>query len=69
MILLDGHSLNLEALVAIAIDGARVAIAEPALDRVRRARAIVDRHAEGTEPVYGINTGFGSLAEVAIARD
>ena len=69
MILLDGHSLTLEDLAAIARDGARVSIAAPALDRVRLARAIVDRHAAGVEPVYGINTGFGSLAEVAIPRD
>ncbi|MEX2272622.1 MAG: histidine ammonia-lyase [Vicinamibacterales bacterium] len=69
MILLDGHSLRLEDLVAIAYDDARVRVAEPAIDRVRRARAVVDRHAEGTAPVYGINTGFGSLAEVAIPRD
>ena len=69
MILLDGHSLTLDALSAIAAGRAEVGLAEAAAERVRRARAIVDRHAAGTEPVYGINTGFGSLAEVAIPRD
>src|SRR5688500_4713574 len=69
MILLDGHTLTLEQLVAIAEGRAKVSVAPDAADRVRRARAIVDTHAAGTAAVYGINTGFGSLAEVAIPRD
>lgn len=69
MILLDGHTLDLDGLTAIAAGRVTVGLAAPAVARVRRARAVVDRHAAGTEAVYGINTGFGSLAEVAIARD
>ncbi|MGE5246162.1 MAG: histidine ammonia-lyase [Betaproteobacteria bacterium] len=69
MILLDGHSLTLEQLAAVAEGGAPVAIAPAAADRVRAARAVVDRHAHGDAPVYGINTGFGSFAEVKIAPD
>ena len=30
---------------------------------------MVDRAADGSEPVYGINTGFGALAETAVPRD
>jgi histidine ammonia-lyase len=33
------------------------------------SRAVVDAHASGDAAVYGINTGFGSLAEVKIAKD
>jgi len=69
MILLDGHTLDLPGLVAIAEGRERAGLADAAAARVRRARAIVDRHAQGADPVYGINTGFGSLAEVAIPRD
>lgn len=69
MILLDGHTLDLAGLVALAEGRATAGIAEDAAARVRRARGIVDRHAAGTAAVYGINTGFGSLAEVAIPRD
>ena len=35
----------------------------------RAARAVVDRMAAGDAPVYGINTGFGSFADVQIPRD
>src|SRR5688500_8190623 len=69
MILLDGHTLDLGALLAIAAGREQAGIADAAGDRVRAARAIVDRHAQGSEPVYGITTGFRSLAEVAITRD
>jgi histidine ammonia-lyase len=69
MVLLDGSSLTLEQLTAIADDFAPVSIAPSALERVRASRAVVDRFAQGDAPVYGINTGFGSFAEVRIPSD
>jgi histidine ammonia-lyase len=69
MILLDGDHLSLDALVAIADGVETVGLTEDAARRVDAARAVVDRQAFGDEPVYGINTGFGALAETAIARD
>jgi histidine ammonia-lyase len=69
MILLTGSSLTLDDLVAIADGGAQVGLAPDAARRVDAARAVVDRQAGGDAPVYGINTGFGALAETAIARD
>jgi histidine ammonia-lyase len=68
MILLDGASLTLEQLVAIADDGEEVAVAPAARARVTAARAIVDARAAGDTAVYGINTGFGSFAETRIDR-
>src|SRR5688572_11017978 len=69
MILLDGSSLTLDEIVAIADRGERVAIAADAVDRVRAARQVVEDMARGDTPVYGINTGFGSFAEVKIPHD
>ncbi len=69
MVLLDGSSLTLEQLLAIADRGERVALADTARARVGRSRAVVDRRAHGDEPAYGINTGFGSFADVKIAPD
>jgi len=65
MITLDGHSLTLDDLVAVAA-GAPVSIAPAALDRVDAARRVVDRLAASGAVVYGVNTGFGSLADVRI---
>ena len=69
MILLNGSSLTIEQLVAVASRGETVAVSAEAADRVRAARAIVERMAREDEPVYGINTGFGSFAEVKIAPE
>ena len=69
MIELDGQSLTLDALVAIADGVEDVAISPGAAARVRAARVVVDRKAHGEEPVYGVNTGFGSFAEVKIPPD
>ena len=69
MIEVDGSSLTLAELVAIADRYEAVAL-DPAASRlVDRARAVVDRSAAGDEPVYGINTGFGALAETSVSRD
>jgi len=69
MISLDGHSLTLSDLLAIADDNARVALGADAAVRVDRARAVVEAKAQGDEAVYGINTGFGALAETRIPHD
>jgi histidine ammonia-lyase len=68
MITLDGNSLTLDELASIADDFAPVALATQAASAVDAARAVVDRHAAGDAPVYGINTGFGSLSEVKIPK-
>jgi histidine ammonia-lyase len=69
MIFLDGSSLTLEQLTAVADDGEPVALTPEAAKRIEASRAVVDRAAGGREPVYGINTGFGALAETAIPTD
>src|SRR5262245_1231924 len=69
MIQLDGHSLTLDDLVAIAAAGAEVSLTEAARARVRAARAVVDRAATEDAPAYGVNTGFGNFAGVRIPQD
>src|ERR671920_2128179 len=69
MVLLDGRSLTLEDLVAIADHDQPVGLTPAARRRVDAARALVDRKAAGDEAVYGINTGFGSFADVRIPHE
>lgn len=66
---IDGRTLTIEDVVAVARDGATVALADDARVRVERARALVERRASGDEAVYGINTGFGYLKNVRIATE
>jgi histidine ammonia-lyase len=69
-LLLDGRSLRLDDLLPLA-RGERVtlAVAPSALERVRAAREIVDRHVERRDVVYGLTTGFGKLKNVSIALE
>src|SRR5688500_8813051 len=69
MILLDGLSLSIQPLLAIAEDDEQVALAPEAARRVDAARRVVEDKAAGDDAVYGINTGFGALAETAVPRD
>jgi len=67
-VVLDGENLALEQIEQVARDGARVELAPVARERVRAARALVEARLDDGEAHYGINTGFGTLAEVRIAR-
>ena len=68
MITLDGQSLTLDELVAIA-QGDAIEVSAAARERVAASRRVVDEFAEHDDPAYGINTGFGDFAEVRIPHD
>lgn len=68
MVLLDGDTLTLDALERVARQRAPIGLTAAAPARVAAARAVVDRHAAGDEAVYGVNTGFGFLADVRIPK-
>ncbi len=66
---IDGNSLTLADVVRVARDGAPVRLADQARSRMQRVRDVVDRKLASGEAVYGVNTGFGKLSEVAIPAD
>jgi histidine ammonia-lyase len=69
---LGDEPLTLEILTEVARAGRRVEIGDRALAAMRRARAVVDTVVAGGDAapaVYGVNTGFGALAEVRISAD
>lgn len=68
MIILDGSTLTLEKLKRIARDFEEVTIDEESLIKVNKSREIVKHIANGDDAVYGVNTGFGHLANVKIDK-
>jgi len=58
---LDGAGLTIDALVRVA-QGAPVVLAPEGLDRMRTARAVIDRAVAEGRPVYGVTTGLGARA-------
>ncbi|MFC7155790.1 histidine ammonia-lyase [Halomarina halobia] len=65
-VVLDGASLTPEDVVAVAREGARVAVADEAREAIRASRERVESVIESGEAVYGINTGFGDLVDERI---
>ncbi len=69
MIELDGRSLDLAALSAIAHDRVPCRLAESARRAMESSRRVVERALAEGRPIYGVTTGFGDLACVAIAEE
>ncbi len=67
-VVLDGRSLTLEGVMAVARYWARVEIAPEAFARMASSRAQVEGILEKAAPVYGINTGFGAFSQVPISQ-
>src|SRR5262245_7026516 len=65
-ITLDGHSLTLDDVVAVARRGVKVAVAPAALAAVTASRRAVEAALARGETMYGVTTGFGKLAHVRI---
>jgi histidine ammonia-lyase len=68
-VVLGDAPLDLATIRRVARQQATVALAPAALARLDRARAVVDQVVRGGDSapaVYGVNTGFGALAEVRI---
>ena len=68
-ITLDGRSLCIADVVAVARHAARVVVAPDTRERVARSRAGVEAAIARGETLYGVNTGFGKLAHVRIPPD
>lgn len=68
-LVVDGQSLQIEDLLAVAHGNAQVSLSPHVYAKLDLCRQHVELHAEGTTPVYGINTGFGALSEQRISLD
>lgn len=67
-VVLDGASLSLGDVVAVARRNAPVRVADEAWSAVDRSRRVVDGLVSRGEVAYGITTGFGEFAHVTIDR-
>jgi histidine ammonia-lyase len=65
-LVLEGQPLTLAEIEAVAVGRRRVALASAALERVAAGRACIEQILAAGRTVYGVNTGFGKLADVHI---
>ena len=65
-VVIDGHSLTFEEFIAVARFGAAVSIAPEAMEAMIRSRALAEKISAEKRVAYGITTGFGDFATVAV---
>jgi histidine ammonia-lyase len=65
----DGRTLDIPGVEAVARNGAKTVFDEGARAKVAETRQVVEDILASGAVVYGINTGFGKLAEVRISAD
>ena len=81
-VIIDGRSLSIEQVVAVARGDSRkaspaqqakvypkVTLSGSARERIARASEFVESLLSRERPVYGVTTGFGKFAEVVISPD
>src|SRR5271157_3206792 len=66
ILVLDGQPLTLAEIEAVSLSGCAVAIAPAALARVAASRELIEEILAEGQTVYGVNTGFGKLADARI---
>ncbi|MGZ8843574.1 MAG: histidine ammonia-lyase [Pyrinomonadaceae bacterium] len=69
MLELNGQRLSLAQVVAVARGEEKVSLAPASQARVEQSRKIVEEIIAEGRTVYGVNTGFGKLSDVRIARE
>jgi histidine ammonia-lyase len=63
---LSGTPLTLEEIASVAAGSSGIELSGAAIDRIRATRAVVERVLSKGQVVYGVNTGFGKLADIRI---
>ncbi|HEU4878152.1 MAG TPA: histidine ammonia-lyase [Gemmatimonadaceae bacterium] len=68
-ITIDGESLAISDVYAVAVERAPVELSHVARERMAKTRNVVADIVERNAVVYGVTTGFGKLSEIAIPPD
>ena len=68
-VILDGRSLTIEKVVAVARYDAPVKLSEDCYADIDRARAMVEKILAEDRQVYGISTGFGEFSKITVGHE
>jgi len=68
-VVLDGHSLKIEDVVAVARHRCPIQLHPDALRRINKCRDLLERKIKAREILYGVNTGIGELSEVVLTPE
>jgi histidine ammonia-lyase len=66
---LDGSPLAIDDVAAVAREGQPVSLSAGAREAIERGRTVIEKILARGDTVYGVNTGFGSLARVRVSPE
>jgi len=66
---IDGKSLTIEEVIRVCRKNEQVEIAEEAKEAINKSREYVEKKLEEKAVIYGLTTGFGKFANVAINQE
>ena len=66
VVCLDGSRIRIADIVAVAREGAMVEVKPEVPERLRQARAILEKAAGGGQQIYGMNTGLGANLRTSV---
>ncbi|WGD34446.1 histidine ammonia-lyase [Olleya sp. YS] len=68
--IISTKSLDLEAIQTIILEQKQLKLSDESVDKIKNCRLYLDKKLKAeTRPIYGINTGFGSLYNVKISKE
>lgn len=68
-VILDGNSLSIEQIAAVAREAAGVSVSPEARARMQRSRDYLEECVAGGTAIYGVTTGIGELARIRISPE
>jgi len=68
-VVLDGNSLSIDQVAAVARQNARVLMSEGARRKAQRSRDLLEKLVRENVAIYGVTTGIGELARVRISPE
>jgi len=68
-VILDGNSLSIELIVAVARDWAAVSVSDEARKTAQRSRDLLEKCVAEGIAIYGVTTGIGEFASVRISPE
>lgn len=68
-LVLTGAGISIEDVASVARDGRKVEAAPAIIEKLDKARKVLDQAAAAGQPVYGLNTGLGANLETSVNGD
>ncbi len=69
MVEITGHDLDLNTVYKVATQNTEVKLSDVAKKEMQKSRAFIETKIQGSDAVYGVNTGFGALSSVKISNE